>query len=67
MKRDCVWLSPELCSGCGRCVPACPKGLIAMRASPEGEAAAIEHPERCAACGSCRLVCPAGAIDVYKE
>ncbi|WP_368045918.1 4Fe-4S binding protein [Cloacibacillus evryensis] len=38
-----------------------------MRASPEGEATAIEHPERCAVCGSCRLVCPAGAIDVYKE
>lgn len=49
-------LRPELCLGCGACVPACPEGAIAM-----AEAGPVTTRAACAACGRCAAACPADA------
>ena len=42
------------CNGCGKCIPACPKGAIHMN----GRKAEID-PNTCGPCGAeCRSVCP---------
>lgn len=47
----------ELCTGCRRCVEACPAKAIVMK----GELAWID-PERCDGDGVCIPACPEGAI-----
>jgi uncharacterized Fe-S center protein len=49
---------PEVCNGCGDCVPTCPEGAIRM----EGGAALIDS-ELCVLCAECVRVCSPGAID----
>lgn len=67
MKRYHVWLSTDLCLGCGDCVKICPKKLISLKNQAEKTVAEIKHPERCAACGKCSLVCKSGALEVYEN
>jgi heterodisulfide reductase subunit A-like polyferredoxin len=47
----------ERCSGCGRCVQACPHGACRLS---EGGKSAVE-PELCRRCGACAAVCPCKA------
>ena len=51
-------ISEEICTGCGKCVEACPAGAMAL---VEGKAA-IVRPELCSYCGDCEELCPKGAI-----
>jgi ferredoxin len=52
------WIDREACVGCGKCVPLCPMGAIAL-----DEKSSID-PDECAECGVCwrSRVCPADAI-----
>ncbi|MCL2082612.1 MAG: RnfABCDGE type electron transport complex subunit B [Oscillospiraceae bacterium] len=72
---DLARIVPDLCSGCGLCVKACPKGLIAMEkdgVSPvvkckntqKGAAARKSCSSACIGCRKCVSVCPDGAIEV---
>ena len=47
----------ELCSGCGRCVQACPHG--ACRLDENGKS--VVEQELCRRCGACATTCPCGA------
>ncbi|MFO7937393.1 MAG: electron transport complex subunit RsxC [Kiritimatiellia bacterium] len=54
----------QACISCGRCVAACPMGLIPSELSQFIEADDIESAEKialmdCIECGSCAFVCPA--------
>jgi len=54
----------QACIACGRCVDACPMGLIPSELSQFIEADDIENAEQialmdCIECGSCAFVCPA--------
>ena len=59
----------ERCKGCGLCIAACPKSILAFsdRFNPSGY-----HPvhnvkqEDCTGCAICGRACPDVAIEVYK-
>ena len=51
------------CSGCGRCVEACPYGACTLESAPDGHGKKMTVlAERCRRCGSCVAVCPCGAV-----
>jgi nitroreductase/NAD-dependent dihydropyrimidine dehydrogenase PreA subunit len=47
----------ELCTGCGRCVTDCPKGIISLK-----EKKAVLHSTDCLECSHCFAVCPENAV-----
>jgi len=52
----------QLCSGCGRCVAACPLHLITLEVSGFRKNAVIKSPEKCTLCRQCADACPVAAI-----
>lgn len=50
----------EKCSGCGRCVEVCPRGVFEMR----DKRAAVTDRDLCMECGACEKNCDFGAISV---
>ena len=56
-----VWVEVDLCSGCKRCLKACPYGAVEMK---EGKALILE---RCTSCGACLQVCKEKAIQTDVE
>ncbi len=65
-----IIIDKEICKGCGYCIIACPKVLIAydkifnaMGYSPVSAAGV----NRCNGCGLCAVVCPDIAIEVWRE
>jgi len=64
-----IVINEEKCKGCGLCVSACPKDVIAMsdKLNSKGYHPAKQiKKEECIACGLCYLICPDVAIEVYK-
>lgn len=56
-----VWIEVELCTGCKRCVKACPYGAVEMK---DGKAHILE---KCTSCGACLEVCKEKAIQTDVE
>ena len=48
-------VDPDLCSGCGLCIPACPYDARTMH---EWQHVAVVNTALCQGCGACTLVCP---------
>ena len=65
-----VTISTEVCKGCGLCVGACPKGIIAL--SEENlnlkgyHPAGVTDADKCIGCAFCATMCPDCAITVEK-
>jgi len=55
-------IDSALCTGCGRCVAACPEKIITLEVSGYRKHAVIEHTERCSCCSCCLNECPVEAI-----
>ena len=51
----------EKCSGCRRCIDACPGDILLPAAIP-GNPPIIAYPDECWYCGCCVLECPTQAI-----
>lgn len=63
-------IEPEECKGCGRCVNACPKGVLGMEISLNamGYAYASYKGDGCIGCGACFYNCPEpGAITIIEK
>jgi len=52
-----VSFDSEKCTGCNRCVDACPIDLLLPGSPPQAA-----YPDECWYCGCCVMECPSGAI-----
>jgi 2-oxoglutarate ferredoxin oxidoreductase subunit delta len=65
-----VTINAELCKGCELCVEACPKKIIVIGTTPNGQGyfTAVWEVEthKCTGCALCAEMCPDIAIEVFK-
>ena len=65
-----VTIYEDQCKGCGLCVRACPKGVLAISKTHLNTKgyypAEVANQENCIACKSCALTCPDVAIEIEK-
>lgn len=52
------------CSGCGRCVAACPEKLYSLEADNHRKQSVLGSVELCSRCGRCVQSCPLDVITI---
>ena len=66
-----VTINELVCKGCGLCVRACPKNVLALsrtKLKAKGyHPAEVVAPEACIGCASCARTCPDVAIRIEKD
>ena len=69
MKRHKVEVNPEECKGCGRCLLACPRMVLAMGKHLNEMGYTFVQPvkDECIGCGACAEGCPSGAISMVPK
>ena len=50
-----AYVAPQICSGCGLCIPSCPYEARTMH---EWQHIAVVNTALCQGCGACTMVCP---------
>lgn len=65
-----VIINEEKCKGCGLCVRACPKKIVALSStklnSKGYHPAEVTDMDECVACASCARTCPDAVITIQK-
>lgn len=65
-----VTINEELCKGCGLCIGACPKKLVALQEDKLNlkgfHPAGVADQTACIACAFCAEMCPDCVITVEK-
>ena len=62
-------VDPERCKGCGLCVTACPKNVLAIDTEMNTRGYVPAHqarPEDCIFCAICATICPDVAITINE-
>ena len=71
MAKGTVTIHEDVCKGCGLCVHACPKGVLAMskdKLNQKGyNPAEVVDADACIGCAMCAVMCPDVAIKVERE
>ena len=66
-----VTINEIVCKGCGLCVRACPKNVLALsktKLNAKGyHPAEVADPENCIGCASCARTCPDVVIHIEKD
>jgi 2-oxoglutarate ferredoxin oxidoreductase subunit delta len=65
-----VIIDTELCKGCGLCVEACPRKILALSKEfnkAGHHPAVLLEPDKCIYCLACARLCPDLAITITKE
>lgn len=66
-----ITFNTERCKGCGLCVEACPKKILALDTatlnSKGYHPAVMTDQEKCIACAMCAMMCPDCVIKVEKD
>jgi len=63
IKRKIIDIDPELCDGCGQCVPSCAEGAIQI---VDGKARLVAE-KYCDGLGACLGECPTGALKITER
>ncbi len=63
-------INEEACKGCGLCVSACPKKILAIREEYTNAKGYFpvsnENIEACIGCAACAIICPDCVIEVER-
>ncbi|MBR0353656.1 MAG: ferredoxin family protein [Oscillospiraceae bacterium] len=66
-----VTINEQICKGCGLCVRACPKKVLALsktKLNSKGyHPAEVVDQEACIGCASCGRTCPDVAITIERD
>ena len=66
-----VTINENLCKGCGLCVRACPKCVLALAKdtlNAKGyHPSVVANPEACIGCASCARTCPDVVISIVRD
>jgi NAD-dependent dihydropyrimidine dehydrogenase PreA subunit len=63
INRKIIEIDPELCDGCGQCVPSCAEGAIQI---VDGKARLVAE-KYCDGLGACMGECPTGALKIVER
>lgn len=70
MPRGKLSFNSQACKGCGLCIQACPKDVLAFDARFRNKSglhpAWAKQEENCIGCGNCAIMCPDAAITVER-
>ncbi|MFZ4652113.1 MAG: 4Fe-4S binding protein [Rubrivivax sp.] len=60
-------IDPARCTGCGRCVAACPPHVLHLEPVRWEKVAELHDAGGCTGCSLCELRCPFGAIRMEAQ
>lgn len=71
MAKGKVKFDEDICKGCGLCIIACPKHIIALdknKINAKGyNPAYVVDEDACIGCGNCAIMCPDSVIEVERD